>query len=475
MSTNPPRADRFLKNPGKSYTPSAGAWAGYGSHVLDGTPIFNWLDVPRMIRDPQIQFGLRMLRSPFGQVKWVVRSDRQAVADFVDSNLRRFWDRIVPKLLMRYFMWGYGASTLEYSAGKRIRLKRGKIIEPRDVQPLTFSEGCRHGEFAGFKLTSQVGVNEPQTVLKPHAIWFAGHEELGHLYDRPRVAGAFEPWLEKNGRNGARASCRLWYRTRAITPGVLYYPPGDTNVGTDASPVPRNNQDIAREQGEAIENGSMLFVPNILTADGGKRAWEYEPSRSQADAAGILEYPKELDRQILIGLGIPPEVIEAAATGSGFSGRKIPAMAYLGSADELVGQLIECAEETFLRDLVRHNFGKKSQYEIQAKSLVEILMDDGKQSSAPTGPPPPPSPPQMQEGQDDPLAGLLGGSGDGADPKSGGVPYQGKRGGVGIKDPVTGRVKYGANLSQVGTDPSKAAAARDYAAAALKRLTTPKA
>lgn len=487
--SNRAKLNRFTKNPGKGYAPSSGAWYGYASALIDGAPIFTWLDVPRMLRDPQVQFGLRMLRAPFGKTEFDVRANSQGVSDFVTHTINRFWRRVVPKLLLKYFSWGYAAAIFEYSADNRqVRWRSGSVVEPRDAHPEVWRSGARAGQFAGFTLTAgqggPVGISGSlgndglcEKVLAPHAMWFAGHEELGRLYDRPRIAGAFEPWLEKRGRNGAVHSRRLWYRKCAFSGGTAYYPLGTTDIGTADVPDVRMNQDIMREVVEKMENGGAMFLPSLFDGESGKRLWEFEDPKTRSDVGGVLDYPKELDREILIGLGIPPEVIEASEVGSGWSGRMIPAEAYLGSADELSGMLLHGFDESALRELVRHNFGSRARYEVEAKPLGETLV--AKQQGGPGGQMPPGA--QIPGGQsqsnrpDDGgnLASLFDGGGSNPGGGHGSIPYQGPRGGHGVKNPVTGRVRYGANLGHeaapalteqangkpAGLDPEHAAAA----------------
>lgn len=419
------KRDRLLANPGRRYAPSAQPWGNYPSHVLDGTPVFTWLDVPRMMRDPQVRYGLRMLRAPFQQVTWRVRADRQAVADYADAILKRFWAKVAPRLLIRYFCWGYSAAVLEFAADRsRVRLKKGKVAEPRDVTPRVWRGGPDAGAFAGFHLRAQRGGSE--FVGRPHALWFAGNAEMGPLYDRPRLADAFEPWLEKNGRNGAKHLRRLFFRKQAMRGGRLYYPLGTTDVGTPDAPDVRANVDLAREQLEYEESGSQGTYPNTLNGDSGRYAWDYVDPAAFPDAAGVREYPQDLDTEILVGLGIPPEVLEAQETG-GWSGRMVPAMAYFGSCDELAALLIDCFDEGTLRDLVAENFGAAN-YEVEPVPLAETLLGKG---------------------------GGEGGGGKPAvqvPPTPGGgdanwQPYRGPHGGQGSIDPAAGRKRYGASLS----------------------------
>lgn len=362
----------MLANPTRAYVASTSAqWWGIGSAVLDGTPFFTWFDIPRMLRDPQVQFGLRMLRSPFQQVKWTVRADTDRVARFVDITLKRFWRKSLPLVLDRYFKWGYCPAGVEYKQDQnKLKFDRLRIVEPPDAQVLV---GTRDSTFKGFAVKN--GTVECN-VLSPHAFWFAGHGEYQKYYDRPRLAGGFEPWLEKNGRNGAKHSRRLYHWKHATRGARLYHPTGTQVINLPGGGTREvENADIATEIIEKTESGASMRLPNTLNPmDQTKYEWDLVEAESKTDGGGHLEYISALDNEIMIGLGIPPEVLEASEVGSGWSGRMIPAMAYYGSCDEIAGLMAEAADNMVIRKLVDVNFGPQRRYEIELKPLVETAF-----------------------------------------------------------------------------------------------------
>jgi 2'-5' RNA ligase len=439
MSATPPDLKTLTRNPTRGYRPSAGFgnWWGYTAAALDGSPVFTYFDVPRMLRDPKVRFGLLMLRAPFQQVTWQVRADNAAVAQFVDRTLRRFWRKHLPRVLDRYFKWGYcpaGAENHYDRRTRRVVFRRLRVVNPQDALALEYKDGPARGELAGFRFAKADGL---ESVFHPHAFWFAGQAEAGAYYDFPRLQGAFEPWLEKRGRNGAVHSRRLWYWTHAFDGGDIYHPtedqavPGPGGVGT----VTRSAQDLAREMMEKRENGGFCTWPNDPNPSdnlAGKYAWDRIPPASRADVAGIRDYPKDLDQEILTGLGIPPEVLEASEVGSGWSGRMVPAAAYFGSVDEMVGLVIDCFDEAVIKPLVLANFGDR-QYEIEpgelAKQILQAAPKPGGGGGSPAG-----------GGGKPPGGGGGGGSWQ---------PHHGPKGGSGFINAATGRKRYGASLSGV--------------------------
>lgn len=392
------------RNPTRGYRGTGGAWWGYSSAAIDGAPFFTWLDVPRMLRDPRVRFIERMWRSPFQKVKWTVKASSDAVAAFVDTTLRKFWRQSLPRLLSKYFRYGYAPGGAEFVAHRgRWRLDQVRAVEPRDASPRVWADGADAGRFAGFALASPLtGAGSGAYVGPPHAMWFGGYGELTDLHDMPVMAGMFEPWVEKRGRNGAIHSRRLWYRKCAYSGGIMYYPDGETNCGTDESPQYRDNQDLANETLDYGEAGSTYtFTNEPNAADASKYAWDFRPAEARSDVAGVREYPKDLDAEMMEGAGIPSEVFEAADVGSGWSGRLIPLLGYLGTVDELAG-LVVCATEPWLRPAVRVNYGPAAWYEVETQSLAdEVAQQQGKGRGAPNPIPglfdgKPPAPPDRR-------------------------------------------------------------------------------
>lgn len=400
-SANGTAKARLTANPTRRYTPSTtGMWWGYGSGVIDGKPFFTWMDVPRMVRDPNVRFAERMWRAPFHRVKWTVKAESPKVAQFVGTSLRRIWRRSLPKLLSRYFRYGYAPGGTEFVERKGlIRAERVRAVEPMDARPRVWTCGPNAGQAAGFTLGHGNAVTSALSgeswVGPEHAVWFAGMQEFGPFYDMPPMSGMFEPWLEKNTRGGAIQSRQVHARKCAGVGGMLRHPDGEVNMGTAESPRVMDGQDVARQMLDYMESWAHLTLPNEAHPGiPGKFAWEYTPPQVMPDAPHLREYVQQLDKEMLRGIGIPPEVLEASEVGSGWSGRMIPLTSFLAGVDELAGLLIECFDSP-LRYAVQANFGAGTWYEVEPQSLAEEAQKQGKGDG------------KSGEG-DNPIPGLLG-------------------------------------------------------------------
>jgi hypothetical protein len=393
----------------------------YGSrlgYTIDNRPRFTWLEAERMRDDPQVQFGLRILEAPLYGLQWKVTADSDRLGRWIDRELTRAYRRILPRVGIAH---EYGASGGELVfqarrvAGRtEIHFKDFEELHPRHAKPLVWERGPRKGKLAGLAVNDSSAGRGTIYLDKLHSFWFRGEARFGEWWGRPRLAGAFEPWLEKRGRHGAISARQLFYK-KCFRGPMLRHPAGYTDFGDENSSHLISNQDIARELGEKFESGGVLAFINTVDQKTGKYLWEWEDPKSFGDVAGILEYPRQLDKEILDGLGIPKELLEASTTGSGFSGRAIPAQMFFCSLDKWAAVLVEAIDRQILRPLVRMNFGRVG-YEI---SLVPLA----KGMEKPDQPPAPPMQPQ-------PAA---------ADPRRP-VEGDGPRGGHGIIDPSTGKI-----------------------------------
>jgi hypothetical protein len=273
-----------------------------------------------------------------------------------------------------------------------------------------YETGCRAGDLAGLHVHN---VARGALYLdRRHGFWFKGESKYGQWWGRPRLAGAHQPWTEKAGRFGAIDSRRLFYKKCAFRGPRMRYPVGKTDMGTpETGPMLVSNQDIAREIVEKFENGGVLALPNVK-GPSGEDLWVWEDPESFSDVANILEYPKTLDKEILVGLGVPVELVEAGGTGSGYSGRAIPAQVFFTSMDCVVAKMFEAIDTQVMKFLVRLNFGKRTSYEVVPKSLAQLMAQAG--PGGPPGQPPPPGGrrPRGGAGRRAPLPGAAGRAGD---------------------------------------------------------------
>lgn len=374
-----------LTRPPKTGGYRPAVWGSRLGILLDGRPIFTWLEAERMRYDPQVQFGLRILRAPLYGVTWKVQADNAIAERWIDRELKAIYKRMLPPLC-RHFEYGVACGEIVLKARKmqgktRVHFADFLEIHPRDTKPFIYDYGARSGKLAALEVrnavssSGEMGSSGTLYLDRRHAFWFKGDCEYGEWYGRPRLAAAYYPWVTKAGRHGTLDSINLFYKKQAFKGPALFYPPGITDVGTpETGPIPRSNQDIAREIVEKFENGGVIAMPNVYD-DKGNPLWRWEDPKAFSDLTGLLDYKKVLDKDILTGLGIPAELVEAATVGSGYSGRAIPAQVFFCSMDEEATRIIEAIDRQILRWLVRLNFGPVG-YSITTNSLAQQVAKE---------------------------------------------------------------------------------------------------
>lgn len=358
-------------------------------------PMFLLGEVEAMRYDPKIQLATAILRAPLHQCKWNVSAARADVARFVDAQLRKIWQSSLRKL-MNYIDYGHVGGEVTYKPEQgHIVFDQLRDVYPRDVLPL-----CDHrlGGLVGVQVKNYLGggvnpagnMQEPSLVnlFSPRAFWVAHRARYAGYYGYSRFNGAWWPWLEKRGRHGATDVRRTWYIKNAYRGMRIRHPPGYIERPDGSLQA---NQDYARELAEKAETGGVMAMPNAKNPNDSDYQWQVEDPAVNGDLAGVREYARDLDREILEGFEIPPEVAEAAEVGAGWSGRSVPFMVFLSGEDEIAAELLESIDRWILRPLVEVNFGPQQSYVIEPVSLIELLgqaKEDAGQAPQPNSQPP---------------------------------------------------------------------------------------
>jgi hypothetical protein len=410
MIANNGAVKAFLSPSGTAgYRPSiVGSLALFYDDGIDHFRVFR--DVPRMRRDPRVRLGLRIIAGPVRCAKWRIRGSSD-VAAYVDETLRSVWLHWLPRILgpLLEYGWMGGEAAWQERQG-RIVLREIRDFCPMDVRPLTVGR-----VLTGVRVYNVASHGEV-TLRPPRALWVANESEYGHFYGRSRYEGAYVPFVERRGRHGATDARRLWFAKNAFRSGLIRYPAGPI-PDEDGNLV--DGQDLANEIVEKFATGGTLSLPNVRD-ERGDYAWLWDDAKVNGDIRGVREYAHDLDQEILEGMGVPPEVVAAMKSGSGYAGRSVPMVCFLTGEDEIVQTVIGALDRCVVAHGVRVNFGNVP-YTIEPVSLVETLL--GRPSAGRRVPP------------------------TKALPSPGGLPpshqpYEGPRGGVGWRDPDTGSVHY---------------------------------
>lgn len=231
-------------------------------------------------------------------------------------------------------------------------------------------------------------------LFMPSAFWHAYKPEAGSPYGFSVLFGAYSAWADKWLDGGALSVRRLFMHKDAYGGDTIYYPEGTINVdGRGEIPT----RDVGREIVEQSMAGNVKTLPSTRDQNG-NRMWEVERAETTGGAEHILQFPKDLDTEILRGIEIPDDVITAEATGA-WQGKQVPMLAFYKGLEPWLTALVGDLVRQLLEPLVLVNFGRAEDFEVTAKSLAKQALEQSgaKEQPSPQGQPgqQPPAPPRQ--------------------------------------------------------------------------------
>ncbi len=340
-----------------------------------GFPPFN-LHVAEMMRyDPQVRIGLGARNGLLMSAEVEVTGDQPEMVRFVQAQWDRIWGTAAHQLL-RAKLFGFQPFEVVYRRADQgqfaglIEFQQLLDREPGSVRLLVSGE-----EPVGFVMQAS-GQRElagdsakEQTFLAPRALVATFDAECGNPYGCALLARAYPAWYEKWMDGGVKQTLRLRMMKDAYIGDIFWYPPDRKVQLPDGKEV--SWRDIAREMVETRASGGALTMPLLRDKDGHK-LFDYSPPQGVTGITSIFMWKKDVDLEIWKALEVPPEIIQAASTGSGFSGRWIPFVVALSACHMELAELLRCVDRDILRPLARLNFATQPRYDIRPKSLVDI-------------------------------------------------------------------------------------------------------
>lgn len=364
--------------------------------------------VPTIKRDPQIRFGLNLIKGPIQtftvflpeeeaenpmlhetireqgiQFAYGVRCKDEEIQKFVIKSYNRLWQTGLQELLLAVD-WGFSCCQVMFRQEKGEEGKNRKIvydslqhINPFHVIPLLDRDTRQR--LLGVRIRGVEGYPGGRTLKIPKIIWHVHAREHNRFLGQSRLEWAFVPWHEKWTLYGARDIRRTWFFRNAYDGGTMRYPPGKQNINGQIV----DNLDYAAKLMGNMRTGGYRILPSAQGQEKNPQ-WDFEPPSANPTPEGLMEYPEALDLEELKAMGIPPEVVESSGD-SGFgasTGRKVPLIAYYASLSPLVNNVITDFDNFVLRYLVKLNFKKEVEYEIY-KVVPLKGQPDGPDAKAP--------------------------------------------------------------------------------------------
>lgn len=320
--------------------------------------------------DPQVRIGLGARNGLLMPARAEAAATDERIARFVQETWDTIW-RSTAHVLLRAKLYGFVPLEVKYRVERRgdssglIVFDRLQDHHPRDARIL-----LQEDEIAGFQLHSNS--DDERNLPAPLGLVCTFDSEFGNPYGSSLLERAYSPWFEKWMHGGAKKLLRLRMLKDAYIGDIFWYPP-ERQLQTDSGQT-ISWRDVAREMAEARQSGGAMTLPMMYDRDG-KKLVDYTPPQDIGAATGIFEWGRALDYEIWKALELPPEIIEAARVGSGWSGRSVPLIVALSAVQMEFAELVRCVNRDVLRPLVELNFGAEAYYELRPLPLIDVYLD----------------------------------------------------------------------------------------------------
>jgi len=413
----------------KGYKPSLAIVGMYGQ---DGLPLM-WLrqDLEFMLTHPVVRQALGYFKggiagaefwggpnpdvpedTPEADKGLPICPENDQVGRFIKEQCERFWDRGVPHLQSAYEYGWCGAENVYDEDDGVMKWEKLYHFSPRDTYLLT-----QDFEPVGIRVKNVMGGKNLDLYMAGEAIpakglWYAHNPRYNTFYGQSQMVGAWRPWRRAAWKDGAESTLDMaayrggvgWVVGRFPGDDLQGPSPGAPNTTLDSQGNPRRfARDIIRQIIEQAKAGAGIGLPNVRDAKG-EYKYSLEILQGLADQLDkLVTYLDHLYDQITQGIGVPPELLEAAESGSGYSGRRIPLEAFLSNQQQIADAILRLFIEQVLRPLVRMNFGEVK-FNVMVKSLIKTrtkqAQGEGQKPNAnPQGQAQPGQPQQPQQPQ----------------------------------------------------------------------------
>lgn len=408
---------------------------------------FFW-DVEAMIKHDSIKTPLCNVIAPIMGMQVTVPASSARVANWAVAEWTKFKEMWLIKIMENGFSYGWMGGEPVYG------VEQGKqtVIDfldfhPRDTQPLV-----KDGNVVGIQVknTAAGSVNLPGSALgfPAKGFWYPHQARFGQHYGRSQIEPAWKPWRRLTGRDGVEETNDLAIYKAGTGITMVGYPAEDVTSKNQpqAQGTRVSGQQRAMDLGEHLKAGGVAIIPTTQYERGGDK-WYLKFEQPQTNLNELIEADKQLYVKISKAIGFPPELLEAAETGSGFSGRQIPLQAFMQYLQPLAQAVFFAWWKQIGQPLMWWNYGEKAWANPKVDSLLATYraasagpQPGGAQAGAMPGtggsgiPNQPAAPPQAATQPTPPPTG------------DGMQPYQGPRGGKGWKD-AQNRIHYSSMLS----------------------------
>lgn len=309
------------------------------------------------------------------------------VAAFVLAHCKAFWRRGLSHLQSGGYVYGWGVGEHIYDeASGMLVWSHLKDVHPYDGSILTLNYQPVGVRIKNLRGRQPVDLWFAAKSVPAKAFWYAHRPRFGQFHGRSQFLGSWRPWRRLGWRDAVEQVIDAAIYRAGYHGPIVGHPPED--MQTERSGIPgtkldgqggsrRRASDVARQMVEWAKAGAGFTksTAKYPTAQGGGDKWTIEFPEHVMDVRPLIEAAHYLEDQILLGMGIPPELIRAGGVGSGYAGRSIPREAFLDGQQKIANAILEMFVDQVIRPLVLWNFGDVP-FHVECKSLLETQSGD---------------------------------------------------------------------------------------------------
>ncbi len=309
------------------------------------------------------------------------------VSQFILAHCERFWQRALPLIQDVGYPYGWAPGEHIYKEVEGMLVwSHTKVFHPRDGFILTAKYQPIGVRIKNIREKQPVDLHLASENIPAKGCWYAHRPRFNNLYGRSQLIGAWRPWRRLGWRDALEQIIdAALYRGGYCGP-IVKHPPEDSQTAQEGIPASRldsqghprrSARDVARQMVEWAKAGAGFTMSSAQypQAQGGGAKWELVWPEHVLDVRPLIEAARYLEDQIMLGIGVPPELVKPGGTGSGYSGRSIPREAFLDGQQKVADAILQMFVEQVLKPLVLWNFGEVP-FNVQCKSLLKSQADD---------------------------------------------------------------------------------------------------
>ena len=324
--------------------------------------------------------------NPMNEMGKPISPDRR-VAEFVLAHVERFWQRGVPMLQEGGYPYGWAAGEHMYKeSGGMMVWSYLKDFHPNDAHILSAGYQPVGIRVKNIREKQPVDLWFAEGCIPAKAAWYPHRPRFNQFYGRSQLVGAWRPWRRLGWRDAVEQVIDAAVYRAGYKGPIVKHPMEDMQTALDGVPATRDDsrgghrrsaRDVARQIVEWAKAGAgfTLSSAKYPAAQGGGDKWEIEWPEHVMDVRPLIEAARYLEDQIMLGIGVPPELVKAGGTGSGYSGRSVPREAFLDGQQRIADAMLQIFIEQVVRPLVLWNFGDVP-FEVSCKSLLKTQAGD---------------------------------------------------------------------------------------------------